>query len=187
MKPRFLISFLIFLSAYAPLSLIIAAKDLNWQKWTFAHRNGSLICLVIAVLSVVILRFVITAIPGQYPAKVISVKSRSGDLINYSIPYLVTFVTVDNFFEIPNLAAFITFMALMFILTLKTQNLFINPILAVWQYGLYDVQFQEGAKQKEGIFLVKGDFSSDSQVRILKLSRFLYLATIENKGNYEQR
>ena len=107
-------------------------------------------------------------------------KGRSGDLINYSIPYLVTFVTVDKFFELSNLVPFVLFMALMFLLTLKTQSIFINPILAAMGYGLYDVQFKEGNAEKDGVFLIKGELSPKSNVRIIRLSQFLYLAIRPN-------
>jgi len=42
MKPRFLTSLLLFLSAYAPIALIVAAKDLDTKKWKFEHRDAAL-------------------------------------------------------------------------------------------------------------------------------------------------
>jgi hypothetical protein len=189
MKPRFWTSLLIFLSAYAPLALIVAAKDFEFDKLSFAHKVGSLIGIGLGAASILVLCIVMRALPGQHPITITEVKGRAGDLINYSIPYLVTFVTVDKFFELSNLIAFALFMALMFVLTWKTQSLFINPILALLGYGLYDVQFQEGANAREGIFLVKGEFFPKAAVRIVKLSQFLYLATKEtsSKDDHERR
>ena len=180
MKPRFFISLLIFLSAYAPLALIIVAKDFDWDNHTLAHVKGSLICLGLGFLSVIVLKAVVEAFPCQHPVEIESVKGRSGDLINYSIPYLVTFVTVDKFFEFSNLVPFGLFMSLMFILTFKTQSIFINPILAAIGYGLYDVQFKEGDTEKDGIFLIQGELSPKSNVRIVRISQFLYLAAEQN-------
>jgi hypothetical protein len=182
MKPRLLPSFLIFLSAYAPLSVIVAAKDFDYEKHVFAHQRGCMIGLGIATGSVLLLLIIMRMYHGQHPVTVNSVKGRAGDLINYSIPYLVTFVTVDKFFELPNLVAFSLFMLLMFILTYKTQSLFINPILAVLSYGLYDVEFSDGSHERDGVFLVRGEFSAQSQVRIIQLSQFLYLGTTIKKG-----
>ena len=102
-------------------------------------------------------------------------------MINYTIPYLVSFVTVDKFFELPNLIAFALFMTLLFVLAWRTQSLFINPILAVMGYGLYDVQFQEGGSDRESVFLVKGQLEPGMSARILRLSQFLYLATKETQ------
>lgn len=180
MKPRPLISLLIFLSAYAPLALIVVAKDFDWEKQKFAHFAGSMVCLGVGFASLIVLQVVMKAFPGQHPVEIKSVKGRSGDLINYSIPYLVTFVTVDKFFELSNLVPFVLFMALMFLLTLKTQSIFINPILAAMGYGLYDVQFKEGNAEKDGVFLIKGELSPKSNVRIIRLSQFLYLAIRPN-------
>ncbi len=177
MKPRFFISLLIFLSAYAPLALIVAAKDFDWDRHAFAHLQGSWACLGLGFLSLIVLKSTMEAFRGQHPVEIKSVKGRSGDLINYSIPYLVTFVTVDKFFELSNLVPFGLFMALMFLLTLKTQSLFINPLLAAMGYGLYDVEFQEGEVEKAGVFLVKGEIRPKMPVRMVRLSQFLYLAT----------
>ena len=185
MKPRLFISLLIFLSAYAPLAVIVAVKDFNWETHKFAHIEGSIVCLVVAFLSIVVLRAVMKAFPGQHPVVIKSVKGRSGDLINYSIPYLVVFATVDKFFELSNFLPFTLFMALMFLLTLKTQSIFINPILAAMGYGLFDVQFQEGKVEKEGVFLIKGELIPKAGVRIVRLSQFLYLASGED-NNGEQ-
>jgi hypothetical protein len=191
MKPRFLPSLLIFFSAYAPLALIVAAKDFDFKTYAFAHRTPALVVLEIACISVLMLCVVMRALPGQHPVTVTSVKSRAGDLINYSIPYLVAFVTVDKFFELSNFVSFMLFMALMFMLAWKTQSLFINPILAVIGYGLYDVEFEEGPAdrpiKREGVFLVKGEFSQSTTVRIMKLSQFLYLATTEpTEGDHHE-
>ena len=144
MKPRIWTSLLIFLSAYAPLALIIVAKDIDYNKWVFIHKIASLCCIGIAIASVFVLCVVMKTLPGQHPVTVISIKSRAGDLINYSIPYLVTFVTVDKFFELSNFIAFALFMALMFVLTLNTQSLFINPISIFITRYTTDVVFSVG-------------------------------------------
>jgi hypothetical protein len=182
MKPRFWTSLLIFASAYAPLALIVTVKDFDFGTRGFAHQTGCIIAIGLALISVLALVVVMRAIPGQHPVTVKSVKGRASDLINYSIPYLVTFVTVDKFFELPNLLAFMVFMALLFVLTWKTQSLFINPVLAIMGYGLYDVQFQEGPHDRDGVLLGKGAFRAEQVVRVTKLSQFLYLGIAEKSN-----
>jgi hypothetical protein len=174
---------LIFLSAYAPLVVIVVAKDFDFDQLEFGHPRAGWISLVLGLLAVAVLYAAMTTLHGQYPIQVKTVKGRAGDLINYSIPYLAAFVTVDKFFELPNVVAFALFMALLFVLTWKTQSLFINPILAVMGYSLYDVQFQEGTTDRDGVFLIKGELWPEERVRILRLSQFLYLATKEEQTN----
>jgi len=186
MKPRFWTSLMLFVSAYAPLGVIVAAKDFDYTKFSFQHPWGCGVALTLAVLSVLLLWFVMQRLPGQHPVEVKTVKGRAGDLVNYAIPYLVTFVTVDEFFQAANLIAFGLFMALLFILTLKTQSLFINPVLAVMGYGLYDVEFREGKHTREGVLLCRGELSPGGTVRILRLSQFLFLATTKPEPESEQ-
>ena len=52
-----------------------------------------------------------------------------------------------------------------------------NPILAIWKYGLYNVQFEENGRLKHGIILTKKELVIDESVEIQKISRFLYLVT----------
>ena len=76
-----------------------------------------------------------------------------------------------------DILSFIAFMGLMGILTINTQSIFMNPILAIWKYGLYNVQFEENGRLKHGIILTKKELVIDESVEIQKISRFLYLVT----------
>ena len=181
MKPRLGTSLLLFLSAYSPLTLIVGAKDFKISTWNFEHPRAAWAGLIVGLASVVVLAVVMKKLRGQHSIQVKSITGRAGDLINYSIPYLVTFVTVEKFFELQNFIAFALFMTLLFVLTWRTQSLFLNPILAVMGYGLYEVQFQEGTSDRGGVFLIKGELGTTESVRILRLSQFLYLATKQPK------
>ena len=177
MKPRIWASLIIFVSAYAPLSLLFAVRDFDDQAKGF-FKHAPIVCagVILAVASLVLMSCIFRSLHGQFTAKVTKVELRSNDLMTYSIPYLISFFSVD-FGKSQDVAALALFMGLLFVLTLKTQSLFINPILAVGGYGLFNVEFEESGKTKSGIFLSKLDFKPDARYRMERLSQFLFIAT----------
>jgi hypothetical protein len=69
------------------------------------------------------------------------------------------------------------FLSLMFILSYRTQNVFVNPVLALAGYGLYDCQFKEGEQEKQGLFLSKSHFQIGDYCSIKRLSNLMYFVT----------
>jgi hypothetical protein len=176
MKPRLWASFTIFVSAYAPLALLFGVRDFDEQAKWFKHPSLVFGGLAFAVVSVVLLLWVFAKLQGQFTVRVTKLELRSNDLMNYSIPYVISFFSVD-FGKWQDASAFGLFMALLFVLTLKTQSLFINPVLAVTGYGLFDVEFEESGKGKSGIFLTKLELKPGTTYRLERLSQFLFIAT----------
>ena len=79
------------------------------------------------------------------------------------------------------LVSFGFFMFIMYVLTLKTHNIFINPILAVIGYNIYDVKFDKNGRELQAYFLIKGDRLKKTETcRIVELSEHLYLVTERN-------
>ena len=93
MKPKLLTAVLLFISAYSPLFLILAVKDFDfYYTYSFNHPIGISILLGLSVLSVILLFASIKSIKrGNMPITIKAVKNRSVDLINYTIPYIVSF------------------------------------------------------------------------------------------------
>ena len=79
------------------------------------------------------------------------------------------------------LLSFGFFMVVMFWLTLKTHNIFVNPILASLGYNLYDVKYKRNEKEYEDFFLIKGSrLTKGERCRIETLSEHLSLVTERN-------
>lgn len=109
-----------------------------------------------------------------------SVSSKSGELINYSIPYMISFFVMD-LSNIKLLISFSFFMFIMYVLTLKTHNIFINPVLAIFGYNIYDVKYKRENNEYQSYFLVKADrLKKDERCRIVELSEHLFLVTERN-------
>lgn len=181
MKLRFLSSILIFVSAYSPLSIIFLIQDLDLPTVRLKHPYIVWSMVAISILSCLIVwaavRLLKTSSP---PIKVIKVSNRSGELINYSIPYLVTFF-VMNLDDTKMLMSFGFFMLIMYWMTLKTHNIFVNPVLACLGYNLYDVTYQRNGHEREDFFLVKAPrLKADERCRIAELSEQLFIVTDRN-------
>jgi len=79
------------------------------------------------------------------------------------------------------LYSFLFFMLIMYWLTLKTHNIFVNPILAVLGYNLYKVTYERNNFEYEDTFIVKGErLLSGDICRVAELSEQLYLVTDRN-------
>ncbi|MBN2747481.1 MAG: hypothetical protein JXR34_12205 [Bacteroidales bacterium] len=181
MKLKILPSILIFLSAYSPLSIIFLIQDFNWQSKAVEHPTIVYPILGVSILSVILIwiavKFVKVSTP---PVKVVSVSNKSGELINYSIPYMISFFVMD-LSQTKLLISFGFFMFIMYVLTLKTHNIFINPILAVIGYNIYDVKFDKNGRELQAYFLIKGERLKKTETcRIVELSEHLYLVTDRN-------
>jgi hypothetical protein len=75
------------------------------------------------------------------------------------------------------------FMLIMFWITLKTHNIFINPILACMGYNLYEVRYEQNHTECENFFLVKGNrLQKNDECRIVEISEQLYLVTDRDPG-----
>lgn len=178
MKPRIGFSLLIFLSAYAPLALLFGIRDVDtslgapWLK----HPYFVFACLAVALLSVALVLFAVSRVQGQFIITIKEAKHCSKDLIEYSVPYVISFFSVD-FGKWQDVAALLIFMGLLFLLALKTQTLFINPILAICGYQLYEVEFEESGKMKSGVFLSKGELNRQGICAMARVNHFLYLVT----------
>lgn len=166
----------IFTSAYSPLALIFTIKDYDFVNKKFNHPSSLITIWAITGLTLLLLYIVIKNIRGGHRVKIKDIEERSNELVNYTIPYMISFYGFD-LGKYADILSFIAFMGLMGILTINTQSIFMNPILAIWKYGLYNVQFEENGRLKHGIILTKKELVIDESVEIQKISRFLYLVT----------
>jgi hypothetical protein len=176
MKLRFLPSLLIFISSYAPLALIIVIKDLNDMTMIPNHLVASIAILSIALLSCVVVRIAAQKITGGVAVKITKAANKSGDLFAYTIPYMISFYNF-NLGDWKTLLCMSIFLILMFSLSYKTQNVFVNPILALAGYGLYDCQFKDGPREMQGLLLSKLEFQIGDTCRVERLSNFLYFVS----------
>ncbi len=176
MKPKILTAILLFTSAYSPLVLILAVKDFDFECChNFHHPITIWILIGLSAFSIFLLFYSISSIKkGNMPVKIVEVQNRSVDLINYTIPYIVSFFGFD-LAKTDDIISLSIFMLLMLILTIKSKSVFLNPILLIAGYNLYDLKYEFNQKQESRIVLSKYDPRKGEQYYIRSLTRFLYL------------
>lgn len=116
------------------------------------------------------------------PVTVKAVRNRSIDLINYTIPYIVSFFGFD-LSKVEDILSLIVFLLLLLLLTLKSKSVFMNPILLLAGYNLYDLEFEYDGKPASTIVISKYEMRPGERYYIRSLTRFLYFVTereIEN-------
>ena len=181
MRLRFVASILIFLSAYAPLSVIFLIQDFDFAKKELMHPWLVVTIAFISVLSCLILCVSVRGLKSSSPPVMVkSVSNRSGQLLNYSIPYMISFLVIDMG-NLNLVLSFAFFMCILYWLTMKTHNVFINPVLAGMGYSLYNVRYERNGHDCEDVFLVKGSrLRKNERCRLVEISEQLFVVTERN-------
>jgi hypothetical protein len=187
-------SIAIFISGYTPLFLIMIIKDitgLNWYTYQFSSAtlgfenitfpigflmtNSSVVwgLVVVSVISLLMLRYVLKNITSNpFEITITKAKSRSSEVVNYTIPYMISFVAFD-LSKWQDLLSLIIFLGILCLLSIRSQSIFINPILAALGYGLYDCSYTENGKAKECVMLSPKDLTINDLVEYKKLNNYM--------------
>jgi hypothetical protein len=176
----------LFLSAYAPLLLILIVKDYDPIHPTWLPRNpwlsGVLLC--VAVFSSIAILRSMHEITGGLPVVVTKAANKSGDMFGYTIPYMLSFFRVDlgDWQTIISLAIFL---AILFVMAYRTQTVFVNPILALAGYMLIDCTFKRGENEIQAMVITRNSLSIGKTYQVERLSHYLYVAVVRKESNVE--
>lgn len=181
MKLRLFSSVVIFLSAYSPLAIIFCIQNFDFEKQELMHPLVIWPILGLAIVSCITL-WATVRLPkvSTSPVTIKSVTNKSGELVSYTIPYMVSFFVIEHW-NTQLLASFAFFMFIMFWLTLKTHTIFNNPILAMMGYNIFDVHYEKNGRECQDYLLAKGErLRKNEPCRIVEISEQLYLVTERN-------
>jgi hypothetical protein len=186
MRLRLIPSIFIFLSSYFPLAIIFIIKDLDNSSLYPQHPWTALIIAVVTLLACVVVLISARSITSGVPVTILKVTNKSGDMFTYTIPYMISFYNF-TLGDWKTLASLFVFMLLMFALAYRTQNMFINPVLALGGYGLYDCQFKDGPNEIQGLLIAKPPPKAGDVCLVERLSYFLYFMTQLINGQEDAR
>lgn len=157
MQPTVPFAIGLYLGSYFPLALILVAQDLRLDAFkdgfcsihslvafdcatpfrnTIWSMSGVAVCAIGLLVTIVALR----KLPMRQRVKIVETKHIPADLINYVIPYIVSFVSLD-FSDSAKLIGFGVFFVWIFIITYKSGQLALNPVLAVLGWKLFEVKY----------------------------------------------
>lgn len=183
MQLRALFAVAIYLGSYLPLSVILLAQDLdvgivkrgicpaaamatlqcdNPLKNPAWSLSAVAICAAGMLATFVALRYLRT----PHLVKVTESKHIPADLINYVIPYVVSFISLE-YDQPTKLIGFGVFLAWIFWITHKSGQIALNPVLAVFGWKLFEVKYiyNGSANIFVGRMLSKVDIEPDRSYR----------------------
>ncbi len=173
----------IYLGSYLPLSLILLAQDIDPN--VFKHdictisaaitlhcenplRNPewSLSAVAICVVGLASTSIAFRELRSTRPVSIVESKHVPADFINYVIPYIVSFMSLD-YDQWPKLVGFGIFLVWMFWITYMSGQIALNPMLAVLGWKLYEIKytFSAGSKTHVGRMLSKYPVSPGQSYR----------------------
>lgn len=175
LRLRPLVSLVLFLSAYAPLMIILAIKDINLSSphW-FNSPTTSGILIFVAIGSSVITLLTVRSVEDGLPVAVTKAANKSGDMFGYTIPYMLSFMRIqlDDWQTLLSMALFLS---VLFIMAYRTQTVFINPILAIAGYMLIDCTFKRDNKEIQAMVVTRDPISTGDSIKLDQLSHYLYI------------
>lgn len=158
MQLRIVFAFAIYLGSYLPLSVILLAQDVDGAVirqgfcsldtmvqlgcisplknpvWSLSAVG---LCAAGLIATVAALR----TLPATVRVEVVESKHIPSDLINYVIPYVVSFMSLD-YEQAPKLFGFAVFLLWILWITYKTGQIAMNPVLAVLGWKLYEIKYK---------------------------------------------
>ena len=164
---------LLFFSGYAPLGAI-------WITILWQDRKEEIVLTIIVVLAVVVISslvflygFVKWAENEDGDIRPISHSQRRDDqLVSYIVTYAVPFLAIPSEGSVVAIG-FGIFFLMVFALQIKLNLLYINPILAVFGYHLYEVSMED----KTLILLTKQENPPEREVHAINLASTILVAT----------
>ena len=175
LRLRLWASLVLFLSAYSPLMLIFIVQNIDLSpKFCLRAPIFSVALLVIAAFSVIFTLLVVRDVGAGLPVTVTKAINKSGDMFSYTIPYVLSFVRSD-FSDWRIIFSLVVFLAVLFIMSYRTQSVFINPVLAIAGYLLIDCAFKRGDKELHALVITRQPIDAGDTIRLERLSHYLYI------------
>jgi hypothetical protein len=160
----------LFLSSYAPLFGVFALLESFGKGWPVA------LFIVLAVVGPILLATVLVSAArtiAPQPLAIVTAQARDGDALAYIATYLVPFaaVAVTTFREQMALALFVGLIAIIYI---RSELFYVNPLLALGGYRLFQVATPHGASV---VLLARRRFldtTTHAELRVRRLSDYVY-------------
>lgn len=164
MQLNFFAALLLFLGSYFPLSIILAIQDVQASSWslplcksakfwqdcylpTLANPTLAIGFMAVTAFSILFFWLVIRHFEGQQEMLIEESKTIPNDLINYVFPYLVSFMGLELGSQ-GKVWGFVVFLCWMFLITYRSGQILMNPLLLVGGWQLYEIRADmEGHKR----------------------------------------
>ncbi|MBB3411948.1 hypothetical protein FHT87_005915 [Rhizobium sp. BK316] len=165
MQFRFVASLTVFIGSYFPLSLILLAQDYRYDllwapfcwppgtgKCVVPLQNGALSLIIFAVCLICLLFSlgVLATVKPKIPVDIEEAKYIPAELMAYTLPYVVSFMSLE-YKDTGKLVGLLIFLGWMFVITYRSGQLILNPLLIVFGWRLYEVTLSYPGKSETKI------------------------------------
>lgn len=147
----------IFLGSYLPLAVILLAQDFEYTLlrrdvcWHIGGANPSCVIplahpwLSLSMVGICFVSFCLSLLAlslsrPNISVDVTEVRYIPAELMNYTLPYIVTFMGI-GYQETGKIVGLTIFLVWMFWITHKSGQIILNPLLAVLGWRLYEVKY----------------------------------------------
>ncbi|OEZ60479.1 hypothetical protein [Duganella sp. HH105] len=158
MQPRLYIATFVYLGSYLPLSLILLVQDYDFDAiglplcsiWggedtscsiPFTNAKASIFFTALCATAFLATIFLLKIVKGNHKITIIETKHIPADLINYVFPYVVSFMSLD-YKGTGKIVGFLIFLTWMFLVTYKSGQIMLNPLLIVFGWKLYEIKYK---------------------------------------------
>ena len=164
MQLRLYASAIIFVGSYFPLSLILLVQDINYSVLINAQHLGDMegkyfaallqnpkISITITLFSFgcFVVSMVALRLAKPEPSiTVTDVEYIPADLMNYTLPYVVSFISF-SFQETGKFFGMLIFLAWMFLISHRSGQVMLNPLLIVFKWRYYKLKYVFAGDDKE--------------------------------------
>ena len=159
-------AFALYVGSYVPLSLVLLAQDVDvkvaaygictakrWNALDCAlplfHPWSSLSAVAVSLACLLFTFWALGKVKGPQRIRVTEAKHIPADLINYVIPYVLSFMGLD--YSAPTkLLGFSVFFLWIYWITYRSGQIIMNPILIAFGWRLYEIKYSY--LQSEDVF-----------------------------------
>ncbi|MBL4831955.1 MAG: hypothetical protein JKY55_19000 [Aliivibrio sp.] len=201
MQLRFLASLIIFVGSYLPLSLILLVQDFHFDRldeklclpfgeyatncdlplqapeFSISLFGLCFICFLIALAA-------LSTVKPDTPVDIVEAKYVPSELMSYTLPYVVSFMSID-YQETGKFLGLIIFLVWMFLITYKSGQIILNPLLIVFGWRLYELKYTFPGSSTEHVKRALSRTDIKPKTRVEQTSIQDVLIVLEKKNKQE--
>ncbi|MFQ2548775.1 hypothetical protein ACK305_16005 [Aeromonas caviae] len=158
---RLWVEILVFISSYYPLFLILFIRDIGslshsirigLAPWNSSVSVWAICFLLISSFAMLItanfMRFFLKSHSNGVEVRVVKVNQVRGDMINYTIPFLIGLFAFD-YKSWQSITSLVIFLVFMFSFLHKEKTILLNPMLLLLGIRLYDTTLKRVGQDRE--------------------------------------
>jgi hypothetical protein len=150
-------AFVLYVGSYLPLGVVLLVQDLEMAllgqplcrpsgwfaggcRLPLQHPGWSLGVVAAGLACVLATLATLRSITAPHRIRILEAKHIPADLINYAMPYIVSFMALD-FASPSKLLGFAVFFVWIFWITYQSGQIVMNPLLIAFGWKLYEVKY----------------------------------------------